>query len=79
MCEVNTGECLSQAENGRQQLHVAYGICGGEYSPFSLSLWAEPVCLHGHLHFSWWEPVRIKLLVAGHVGYEGLRKTTPYT
>ena len=35
---VNTDECLSQAENGQQQLHVAYGICGGEYSPFSLSL-----------------------------------------
>ena len=34
MCVVNTAECLSQAENGRQQLHVAYGICGGEYSPF---------------------------------------------
>ena len=27
---VNTAECLSQAENGGQQLHVAYGICGGE-------------------------------------------------
>ena len=34
MCVENTAECLSQAENGRQQLHVAYGICGGEYSPF---------------------------------------------
>ena len=34
MCVVNTAECLSQAENGQQQLHVAYGICGGEYSPF---------------------------------------------
>ena len=42
MCVVNTAECLSQAENGRQQLHVAYGICGGEYSPFSLSLWVAP-------------------------------------
>ena len=38
MCVVNTAECLPQAENGWQQLHVAYGICGGEYSPFSLSL-----------------------------------------
>ena len=38
MCVVNTAECLSQAENGQQQLHVAYGICGSEYSPFSLSL-----------------------------------------
>ena len=24
MCVVNTAECLSQAENGRQQLHVHY-------------------------------------------------------
>ena len=37
MCVVNTAECLSQAENGQQQLHVAYGICSSEYSP--LSLW----------------------------------------
>ena len=40
MCVVNTAECLSQAQNGRQQLHVAYSICGSEYSPFSLSLWS---------------------------------------
>ena len=38
MCVVNTAECLSQAENGQQQLHVAYSICSGEYSPFSLSM-----------------------------------------
>ena len=43
MCVVNTAECLSHAENGQQQLHVAYGICGGEYSPFSLSLWAQHI------------------------------------
>ena len=41
MCVVNTAECLFQAENGRQQLHVAYSICGSEYSPFSLSLWEQ--------------------------------------
>ena len=46
---VNTPECLSQAENGQQQLHVAYGICGSEYSPFSLSLWYIYISHHGHM------------------------------
>ena len=47
MCVVNTAECLSQAENGQKRLHVAYSICGSEYSPFSLSLWSRltPYCL----------------------------------